>query len=87
MDINKKLEDALKGMAANPIQRQYLENYIKSSDGRKIKNSLSDAEKQKIINKFSQLDANQIKKALSKDGASKLAGMSSDDIIRMLKRL
>lgn len=87
MDFNKKLEDAVRSLASNPVQKMYVDNMLKSPETSKIKNSLTDAEKQKILSKFNQMDQNEIKRRLSSADLSKFSKMNTNDIIRLLKQI
>ena len=59
--------------------------FMKTPEGQKLKNSLSDADKKAILEKFMKLDTKKASESLKNADLSSLNGMSVDDIMRKLK--
>ena len=59
--------------------------FMKTPEGQRLKNSLSDADKEAILKKFMQLDTKKASDSLKNADLSSLNGMSVDDIMRKLK--
>lgn len=84
-NINKKLEDILSGVDKSKIGGNM--GFFNSPEGQKLKNSLSAADKQKILNVFAGLDTNDVKRKLANTDLSALSKMSASDIAAKLKKL
>lgn len=81
-NINEKLLGILSG---SKIKSDDIARFLASEEGQKLKNSLSDADKNKILKTFMQMDTKEIGKKLKNADLSGLSGMSASDIINKLK--
>lgn len=86
-NINKKLESLLSGMNEGALKnsRQGIEQILNSPKCKKLANEMSDADKNKIINMFMNMDNDEIKRKLKNVKMSDLSKISADDIINRLK--
>lgn len=74
---NQNIMELLKNFNQNQLRE--INAFLNSDKGKKIKNSLSDEEKRKLLSQFSRLDPASVKRAMN--------GMSSEDIIKMINKL
>lgn len=81
-NINEKLLGILSG---SKIKSDDIAKFLSSSEGQKLKNSLSEKDKNAIIKKFMQMDSNEVRKKLKNADLSGLSGMSAGDILNKLK--
>lgn len=86
-NINKKLEDILGGIDKSKLNGRNMGAFLNSPEGQRLKNSLSAADKQKILNVFAGLDTNEVKRKLSGADFGALSKMSASDIADKLKKL
>lgn len=61
----------------NANQLSEINSFLTSAQGKKLSGGISDAEKENLLRQFKGLDSNTI--------ASKLNGLTKDDILKMLK--
>lgn len=81
-NINEKLLGILSG---SKIKSDDIAKFLSSSEGQKLKNSLSEKDKNAIIKRFMQMDSNEVRKKLKNADLSGLSGMSAGDILNKLK--
>lgn len=87
MDTNKKLEEALKALAADPKTRAQLESAVSSPKAARVKNSLTESEKRRILDAFGKMDKNEVRRRLAGADLAAMSKLGADDIVRMLKKL
>lgn len=84
--MQNNINDKLLGiLSKSNIKRDDIAKFLSSSEGQKLKNSLSEKDKNEIVKKFMQMDANEISKKLKNADLSGLSGMSAGDILNKLK--
>ena len=81
-DIEKKLREVLSGVDMSGFNSSGIEKLLKSPQGRKLAESISDTDKQKLLNKFMSMNSNEIKNKLNQADLSQL---SVDDILKKLR--
>lgn len=81
-NINEKLSGIL---SQSKIKSNDIAKFLSSPEGQKLKNSLSDADKNRILKTFMSMDANEVGKKLKNVDLSGLSGMSAADILNKLK--
>lgn len=86
-NMNDKLKKILSGMGSDKLKNSadMVSQFMKTPEGQKLKNSLSDADKKAILDKFMKLDTKKASDSLKNADLSSLNGMSVDDIMRKLK--
>ena len=57
-DIEKKLREVLSGVDMSGFNSSGIEKLLKSPQGRKLAESISDTDKQKLLNKFMSMNSN-----------------------------
>ena len=87
LNMNDKLKKILSGMGSDKLKNSadMVSQFMKTPEGQKLKNSLSDADKKAILEKFMKLDTKKASESLKNADLSSLNGMSVDDIMRKLK--
>jgi len=87
MSIEKKLKDVLSGLDSKKINesKRSIEELLKTEHGKRIVDSLSGVDKNKVMELFMKMDSEEIKKKLNQADLSKLSGISANDIINKLK--
>lgn len=83
-NINQKLKDIL---SSGKLKNSDISTFMNSAECQKLKNSLTAADKQKIMQMFSNMSENDIKQKLAKAKLGSLSHMSADEIIAGLKKL
>ncbi len=85
--MNDKLKKILSGMGSDKLKNSadMVSQFMKTPEGQKLKNSLSDADKKAILEKFMKLDTKKASDSLKNADLSSLNGMSVDEIMRKLK--
>ena len=85
--MNDKLKKILSGMGSDKLKNSadMVTQFMKTPEGQKLKNSLSDADKKAILEKFMKLDTKKASDSLKNADLSNLSGMSVDEIMRKLK--
>jgi len=86
-NMNDKLKKILSGMGSDKLKNSadMVTQFMKTPEGQKLKNSLSDSDKKAILEKFMQLDTKKASDSLKNADLSNLNGMSVDEIMRKLK--
>lgn len=86
-NMNDKLKRILSGIGSDKLKNSadMVTEFMKTPEGQKLKNSLSDADKKAILEKFMKLDTKKASESLKNADLSSLNGMSVDDIMRKLK--
>lgn len=86
-NMNDKLKKILSGMGSDKLKNSadMVTEFMKTPEGQKLKNSLSNADKKMILEKFMQLDTKKASDSLKNADLSNLSGMSVDEIMRKLK--
>lgn len=86
-DVNKKLNDILGGLDKGKLNatKKSVEQFIKGSDGEKLKEQLKGLDKNKLINNFMKMDSNELKNVLSRANLDKLSGTDVENILKKLK--
>ena len=86
-NMNDKLKKILSGMGSDKLKNSadMVTQFMKTPEGQKLKNSLSDADKKAILEKFMKLDTKKASDSLKNADLSNLSGMSVDEIMRKLK--
>ena len=87
LNMNEKLKTILSGMGSDKLKNSadMVTQFMKTPEGQKLKNSLTDADKKAILDKFMKLDTKKASDSLKNADLSSLGGMSVDDIMRKLK--
>lgn len=81
-NINSKINNILSGM--NPKDVQQIMQLAKNSGAA---SKLTPAQRERIINEFSKLDANEIKRKISKINASEISKLNADELMAKLRNL
>lgn len=81
-NINSKINNILSGM--NPKDVQQIMQLAKNSGA---VSKLTPAQRERIINEFSKLDANEIKRKISKINASEISKLNADELMAKLRNL
>ncbi len=81
-NINSKINNILSGM--NPKDIQQIMQLAKNSGA---VSKLTPAQRERIINEFSKLDANEIKRKISKINASEISKLNADELMAKLRNL
>ncbi len=85
-NIKDKLSKILSGMGNNgKANTSGLSELLKSGQGKKLVESLSESDKKALLNKFMSLDTKDINEKLKNVDSSKLEGLSVDDIKKKLR--
>ncbi len=86
-NMNDKLKKILSGMGSDKLKNSadMVTEFMKTPEGQKLKNSLSDADKKAILEKFMKLDTKKASDSLKNADLSSLGGMSVDEIMKKLK--
>lgn len=74
---NPNFSEILKNFNQNQIRE--INAFLNSAKGTKLKNSLSDADKARLLQQFSKLDPAAVKKAVN--------GLSTEDLMKIIKKL
>ena len=80
--IEKKLKEILSGVNMSAINNSGIERLLKSPQGKKLAQSMSEADKQNLLQKFMSMDSKDIKDKLNKADLSKL---SAEEILKKLR--
>lgn len=72
-----KLEKILKDFDENQLRE--INKFLNSADGKRLKNQITASEKDQLLREFSRLDPDEVKK--------KISGLSSTDLMRIMKNL
>ena len=81
-EIEKKLKEILSGVNMSAINNSGIERLLKSPQGKKLAQSMSEADKQNLLQKFMSMDSKDIKDKLNKADLSKL---SAEEILKKLR--
>ncbi len=81
-EIEKKLKEILSGVNMSAINNSGIERLLKSPQGKKLAQSMSEADKQNLLQKFMSMDSKDIKDKLNKADLSKL---SVEEILKKLR--
>lgn len=86
-NMNDKLKRILSGIGSDKLKNSadMVTEFMKTPEGQKLKNSLTDADKKAILEKFMKLDTKKASESLKNADLSSLNGMSVDDIMKKLK--
>ena len=86
-NMNDKLKKILSGMGSDKLKNSadVVTEFMKTPEGQKLKNSLSEADKKAILEKFMKLDPKKASDSLKNADLSSLGSMSVDDIMKKLK--
>lgn len=86
-NMNDKLKKILSGMGSDKLKNSadMVTKFMKTPEGQKLKNSLSDSDKKAILEKFMSLDTKKASDSLKNADLSSLSGMSVDEIMKKLK--
>lgn len=87
LNMNDKLKKILSGMGSDKLKNSadMVNEFLKTPEGQKLKNSMTEADKKAILEKFMKLDTKKASDSLKNADLSSLNGMSVDDIMRKLK--
>lgn len=85
-NMNEKLKSILSGMGSDKLKNSadMVSKFLKTPEGQKLKNSLSDADKKAILERFMKLDPKKANETLKNVDITNLSGMSVDDILKKL---
>lgn len=81
-NINSKINNILSGMSPKDVQQ--IMQLAKNSGA---VSKLTPAQRERIINEFSKLDANEIKRKISKINASEISKLNADELMAKLRNL
>ncbi len=86
-NMNDKLKNILSGIGSDKLKNSadMVTKFMKTPEGQKLKNSLSEADKKAILDKFMQLDTKKASDSLKNADLSSLGNMSVDEIMKKLK--
>lgn len=86
-NMNDKLKKILSGIGSDKLKNSadMVTEFMKTPEGQKLKNSLSDSDKKAILEKFMKLDPKKASDSLKNADLSNLSGMSVDEIMKKLK--
>ena len=86
-NMNDKLKKILSGIGSDKLKNSadMVKEFMKTPEGQKLKNSLSDSDKKAILEKFMKLDPKKASDSLKNADLSNLSGMSVDEIMKKLK--
>lgn len=86
-NVGKKLEDILKGMDKNKLMtsKRNVEQFLNTPEGRKLKQSLTGADKDKFINEFMKMDSDKLKQTLKNADTSRLADINAEEFLKKFK--
>ena len=86
-DASKKLSEMLSGIDKGKLDlsKKSIESFLNSPEGKRLKNSITDAEKRQILSKFMSMDTKELKNKLNNSDTSKLNGLNLADILKKLK--
>ena len=86
-NMNDKLKKILSGIGSDKLKNSadMVTEFMKTPEGQKLKNSLSDSDKKTILEKFMKLDPKKASDSLKNADLSNLSGMSVDEIMKKLK--
>jgi len=82
--VREKLSRILSGFGANG-NTAAISELLKSSEGKKLIESLSESDKKAIMNKFMNMDTNDIREKLKNVSPASLNNLSADDIMKKLR--
>ena len=87
-NVNAKLKSILSGMGSNKLKNSadMVSEFLKTPEGQKLKNSLTEADKKAILEKFMSLDPKKASDTLKNVDLSKLGSMSADDIMKKMNK-
>lgn len=87
-NINSKLKSILSKVGTDKLKNSadMVSEFLSTPDGRRLKNSLTEHDKQAILEKFLKMDPKKASEALENTNVSGIKGMSYDEIVRRLKR-
>ena len=87
LNMNDKLKKILSGMGSDKLKNSadVVSEFMKTPEGQKLKNSLSEADKKAILEKFMKLDPKKASETLKNADLSNLSGMSVSEIMKKLK--
>lgn len=87
LNMNDKLKKILSGMGSDKLKNSadMVNEFLKTPEGQKLKNSMTEADKKAILEKFMKIDTKKASDSLKNADLSSLNGMSVDDIMRKLK--
>ena len=87
LNMNDKLKKILSGMGSDKLKNSadVVSEFMKTPEGQKLKNSLSEADKKAILEKFMKLDPKKASETLKNTDLSNLSGMSVSEIMKKLK--
>ena len=86
-NMNEKLKKILSGIGSDKLKNSadMVNEFMRTPEGQKLKNSLSDADKKAILEKFMSLDPKKARDSLKNADLSNLSGMSASEIMKKLK--
>lgn len=86
-NMNDKLKKILSGVGSDKLKNSadMVTEFMKTPEGQRLKNSLSDSDKKAILEKFMKLDPKKASDSLKKADISNLSGMSVDEIMKKIK--
>lgn len=79
--MNNKLDEILKGVDKNQLRK-----LAASPLGKNIAGKLTDADKQKLLREFNNLDPNKVREKLNEINSGKISGINTDELIKKLKK-
>ena len=87
LNMNDKLKKILSGMGSDKLKNSadMVNEFLKTPEGQKLKNSMTEADKKAILEKFMKIDTKKASDSLKNADLSSLNGISVDDIMRKLK--
>ena len=86
-NINSKLLKLLSGADADKLKRSAgtISKFLASKEGQKLKNSLSQKDKEEILERFMKMDIKDAEEKLKNVDNEMLGKMSVDDILKKLR--
>ena len=86
-NINSKLLKLLSGADADKLKRAAgtISKFLASKEGQKLKNSLSQKDKEEILERFMKMDIKDAEEKLKNVDNEMLGKMSVDDILKKLR--
>lgn len=86
-DLSQKLQNILNTIDKDKLLKgkKEVENFLSTSEGKKLISNLKDEDKSKILEKFMKMDSEELKKKLKADGLSGLSNIKANDILKKLR--
>ncbi len=86
-DLSQKLQNILNTIDKDKLLKgkKEVENFLSTSEGKKLISNLKDEDKSKILEKFMKMDSEELRKKLKADGLSGLSNIKANDILKKLR--